>query len=400
MAYYNYRAIDGESKIIKGKIQAPNEDALEEILTSKGLTLIEAAKSTFSFSFKGFMPRFREKDLIDFTYILNVILSSGVPILSGLRDMAKQTTNKRLSFAAASLQSQLESGKSISDSMLEYPDFFPPFYTSMVRAGEVSGNLEKIFNDIITYLEWQMKLKKEVRSALAYPAIVLTAVVSLVIVLFAFVMPKFIKILSDLNVALPLPTKILVAVVGFIKGYWPLVILLIILLPIFYRVLYNTTPGRKMIDRSLLKIPLFSDLVRKVNYSRYFRTFSTLFRSGLDMAETLRISADVVKNTIIADAFHKVSVAVIEGEQFSAALRNSGDFPPLLLNMAEIGEKTGTLDNTVVRICDIYDREVPETIKKIFTILEPLVIVMLGGLVLLTLASFFMALYKIVGGIR
>lgn len=400
MAYYNYRAIDETSNIIKGKIQAPDEDTLEEILTSKGLTMIEAAKSTFSYSFKGFKPKLREKDLLDFTYILNVVLSSGVPIMSGLGDMAQQTTNKKISLAASSLQSQLESGKSISDSMHEYPDFFPPFYTSMVKAGEASGNLEQVFNDIMAYLEWQMKLKKDVRSALAYPAIILTAVVVLVIVLFAFVMPKFIKILSDLKVSLPLPTKILVAVVGFIKGYWPLIILFFIALPICYKVLYNTTSGKKIIDRSLLKIPLFSELIRKVNYSRYFRTFSTLFRSGLDMAETLRISVEVVKNTIIADTFKEVSTAVLEGEQFSAALRNSGNFPPLLLNMVEIGEKTGALDNTVVRICDIYDKEVPETIKKIFTVLEPLVIVMLGGLVLLTLASFFMALYKIIGGIR
>jgi type IV pilus assembly protein PilC len=400
MAYYNYRAIDEASNIIKGKLQAPDEDALEEILTSKGLTLIEAAKSTFSFRFKGFKPRLREKDLLDFTYILNVILSSGVPILSGLRDMSQQTANKRLSLAASAVQSQLESGKSISDSMLENPDFFPPFYIIMVRAGEVSGNLEQVFNDIMAYLEWQMKLKKDVRSALAYPAIILIAVISLVIVLFAFVMPKFIKILSDLKVELPLPTKILVAVVGFIKGYWPLLILIILSLPVLYKVLYNTASGRNIIDRSLLKIPLFGELVRKVNYSRYFRTFSTLFRSGLDMAGTLRVSADVVKNTIIADTFHKVSAAVLEGEQISAALRNSGGFPPLLLSMVEIGEKTGTLDHTVVRICDMYDKEVPETIRKIFTILEPLIIVMLGGLVLLTLASFFMALYKIIGGIR
>jgi type IV pilus assembly protein PilC len=400
MAYFNYRAVDGESNIVTGRLQASDEDTLEEVLNVKGLTLIEAAKSTFSFSFRGFRPQLNEKDLLDFTYVLNIILSSGVPILSGLGDMAIQTTNKKIALAASSVQSQLESGKSISDSMLEYPDFFPSFYTSMVRAGEVSGNLEQVFNDIMAYLKWQMKLKKDVKSALAYPAIVFTAVVSLVIVLFAFVMPKFIKILSDLKVTLPLPTKILVAVVGFIKGYWPLVILFFIAIPILYRVFYNTASGRKLIDRSLLRIPLLSELIRKVNYSRYFRTFSILFRSGLDMSETLRISAEVVKNTFIADTFKKVSTAVIEGEQISSALRNSGSFPPLLLNMVEVGEKTGTLDNTVVRICDIYDKEVPETIKKVFTILEPLVIVMLGGLVLLTLASFFMALYKIVGGIR
>lgn len=400
MAYYNYRAIDRESNIIKGRIQAPDENSLEDVLNSKGLTLIESTKSTFSFRFKGFRPRLSEKDLLDFTYLLNVILSSGIPILSGLGDMATQTSNKRLSAVASSLRTQLESGKSISDSMHEYPGFFPSFYVSMVRAGEVSGNMEQVFNDIMAYLEWQMNLKKDVRSALAYPAIVLTAVFSLIIVLFVFVIPKFIKILTDLHVALPLPTKILVFVVGIIKGYWPLIILLLISILIATRIFYKTAYGRKMIDMSILKIPLFGDLVRKVNYSRYFRTFATVFRSGLDMTETLSVSTDVVKNTIIADAFHRVSSSVLEGEQFSIALRNSRIFSPLLLNMVEIGEKTGTLDNIILRICDLYDREIPETIKKIFTIVEPLTIFLLGGIVLLILASFFLPLYKIVGGIR
>ena len=397
MAYFNYRAIDEESRINKGRLEATDEDELEERLNSKGLTLIEATKGRFVLHGK---LRLSEKELVDFTYLLNLILTSGIPLMSGLSDMAKQSANRRISSAASFLQAKLETGKSISDSMLEYPELFPPFYTSMVRAGEVSGNLELVLNDIMAYLEWQIKLKKDVRSALAYPAIVLTAVVSLIAILFIFVMPKFMKILSDLKVSLPLPTKILVFTVGVIKGYWPLIILFIVSVPLVYRIAYNNTAGRRIIDMSILKIPLLGELVRKLNHSRYFRTFATLFRSGLNMNEILRVSSDVVKNTVIADSFNRVTNAVLGGEQFSRALKNSGDFAPLLVNMVEIGEKTGTLDNTIVRISDIYDREIPETMKKIFTIIEPIILVLLGGLVLLTVASFFLPLYKIVGGIR
>jgi len=397
MAYFNYRAIDEDSRIMKGRLEASDEDDLEQILHSKGLNLLEASKGTF-FSYR--KPRLGEKDLVNFTYFLKLILTSGIPLMSGLGDMAKQSTNTRIATAASFLQSKLESGKSISESMLDYPELFPHFYTSMVRAGEVSGNLEQVLNDIMNYLEWQIKLKKDVRSALAYPAIVLTAVAFLIAILFIFVMPKFVKILTDLKVSLPLPTKILVFSVGLMKSYWPLIILCIILITILYRIAYQTITGRRMIDMSILKIPLTGQLVKKINHSRYFRTFATLFRSGLSMHEILKVSADVVKNTVIADSFHKVTDAVLGGEHFSKALRDTGDFAPLLVNMVEIGEKTGTLDNTIIRVSDIYDREIPETMKRVFTIIEPIILVLLGGLVLLTVASFFLSLYKIVGGIR
>jgi type II secretory pathway component PulF len=252
----------------------------------------------------------------------------------------------------------------------------------------------------MSYLEWHIKLKKNISSALAYPSMVLTAVASLIAILFIFVMPKFIKILTDLKVALPLPTKILIFTVGFLKGYWPLVILFVISLPVVYRVIYNTATGRRIIDISILKIPLFGELVRKLNHSRYFRTFATLYKSGMSMDETLRVSADVVKNTMISDSLYRVTNAVLGGEQLNRALKNSGDFSPLLLNMVEIGENTGTLDTTIIKISDIYDKDITENMKRIFTIMEPIVILLLGGIVLLTLASFFLPLYKIVGGIH
>lgn len=397
MAHFNYRAIDENSSVIKGKRDAADEDDLEQILRSNGLILLEATKSKFAFYHK---PRLSEKDLVNFTYLLNLILSSGVPLMSGLDQMAKQSANKRIATAASFIQSKLESGKSISDSMAEYPELFPQFYISMVRAGEISGNLEQVLNDVMAYLEWQIKLKKDVKAALAYPAIVLTSVALLIAVLFIFVMPKFMKILADFKVGLPLPTKILVFIVGIIKGYWPLILLGLIATPFILRILYGTSAGRRIIDMFFLRLPLFGELVRKLNHSRYFRTFATLFRSGLNMNDILRVSSDVVKNSVIADSFYKVTNAVLGGDQLSKALRDSGEFAPLLVNMVEIGEKTGTLDNTILRISDVYDREIPETMKKIFTIIEPLIIVLLGGLVLLTVASFFLPLYKIIGGIR
>jgi type IV pilus assembly protein PilC len=397
MAHFNYRAIDENSSVIKGKRDASDEDDLEQILRSNGLILLEATKSRFVFYGK---PRLSEKDLINFTYLLNLILSSGVPLLSGLNQMAQQSANKRISTAASFIQSKLESGKSISDSMAEYPELFPQFYISMVRAGEISGNLEQVLNDVMAYLEWQVKLKKDVKAALAYPAIVLTAVALLIAVLFIFVMPKFMKILADFKVGLPLPTKILMFTVGIIKGYWPLIILCLLSIPFILRIIYGTSTGRRIIDMFFLRIPLFGELVRKLNHSRYFRTFATLFRSGLNMNEILRVSSDVVNNSVIAASFYKVTDAVLGGEQLSKALRDSGEFAPLLVNMVEIGEQTGTLDSTILRISDVYDREIPETMKKIFTIVEPLIIVLLGGLVLLTVASFFLPLYKIIGGIR
>ncbi len=397
MAYFNYRAIDEESRIIKGKIEAPDEYELDETLNFKGLKLIEARKSRFTLKSR---PGLKEKDLLSFTYFFNLIFTSGIPIMNGLDNMAQQSSSRRISAAASLLRSKLEAGRSISDSMLEYPQIFPSYYTSMVRAGEVSGNLEQILNDLMSYLEWHIKLKKDIRSALAYPAMVLTAVASLITVLFIFVMPKFIKILTDMKVALPLPTKILIFTVGFLKGYWPLVILFLISLPVVYRIIYNTAVGRRIIDISILKSPLFGELAGKLNHSRYFRTFATLYKSGLSMDEILRVSSDVVKNTVIRDSFYRVTNAVLGGENLNKALKNSGDFSPLLLNMVEIGENTGTLDNTIIKISDIYDKEITETMKRIFTIIEPIVILLLGGIVLLTVASFFLPLYKIVGGIH
>lgn len=399
MAFYNYRAVDDEAQIVAGKLEASNEGELENLLNAKGLTLIEASRAGLKMGFQAPF-RMNDKDLIDFTYFLQLILSSGIPLMNGLSDLANQTSNRKISRTASMIYTKLESGKSISESMFDYPNLFPNYYASMVRAGESAGSLEQILDDLMIYLEWQIKLKKEVKSALAYPAMVLTAVFGLIMILFVFVMPKFVKILTDLKVALPLPTQIMIGTVEFLKGYWIFIIILFFSIPFIYRQLSRHKLSKMIIDSIVLKLPLIGDLTKKLNHSRYFRTFAIMYRSGLSMHETLRVSADVIKNSVIAESFRKVSNSVLSGEQINKALRITGDFGPLLLNMVEIGEKTGTLDSTVLKISTMYDKEIPETLKKVFTVLEPLILLFLGGIVLLTLASFFLPLYKIVGGLK
>lgn len=394
---YTYRAANRAARIIKGRIEAASEQELGEKLVSQGLTLIEASRENI-------LPkraeRLGEKDLQSFTYFLHLVITSGISLMTGLNDIAQQTENRKISNAASLLQEKIESGKSIADSMIEYPEIFPSFYARMVRAGELSGNLERVLSDILSYLEWHIQFRKDIRSALSYPLIVLSAVACLVLVLFVFVIPRFVNILTGLNTELPLPTKVLVLSMNFITGYWPLITLFLILIPVLYGVFYRTPRGRYFIDALILKTPLIGNLSRKLNHSRYFRTFATLYGSGFQMDETLKVSSDTVKNTVIADTFRTISLSVLSGEEFSSALRNSGAFAPLLLNMVEIGEKAGALDTTMLKICDIYEKEIPETLKRIFLVLEPIMIALLGTLVLFTMLSFFLPLYKIISGIN
>ncbi len=397
MASFHYRAIDNTSRMFQGKIEASDEFDLAERLRADGLSLIEASKEKFILPSR---LRMNEKNLLSFTYFLHLIFSSGVSVMQGLRDIALQSAHKKISETAGLIHTDLSTGKSISESMALHPRIFPAFYVSMIRAGEVSGKLEGVLTDIMAYLEWQIQLKKDIKSLLAYPVIIIIAVCLLITLLFVFIMPKFITIIKSLQVAIPLPTVILMAIVEFFKTYWPIMLLLAVAGPVLMKILYRTPGGKTFFDGLLMQLPLINTFIRKINHSRYFRTFSTLYRSGLSMNDTLRISTDVVKNAVIARSFNRVSNAVLGGDAFNQALRDTGAFDPLLVNMVEVGEKTGTLDDTVLRISEIYDREVPETLKKIFTILEPVIIMLLGGVVLMTLASFFLPFYRMIGGIR
>jgi len=399
MATYTYRAIDTNENILTGKLQARDEADLEQKLTGLGLTLIEAVKAGL-FDLTAGALRFGQQDLVNFSYFLHMIITSGMSIMNGLGDLMENQENGKIAQVAGMVYTKVEAGMSLSAAMQEYPTVFPVYYVQMIAAGEASGKLEKMLTDLMRYLEWQMNFKKTVRSALVYPMMVLSAVVLLITALFVFVFPRLVTILIGLRVELPLPTRVLIAVAGFLSSHIVLIIIGIVAAVVLFRAWLRTYGGRRAFDSFLLSIPLIGQLVRKIDLSRYCKTLATLHAAGLNVENTFLISASVVRNIVLAEGLAVVTESVVNGEGIGQSMMKSGVFPSIVIEMVSIGEKTGNLETAVQRVSDMFDKEVPETLKKVFSYFEPLIIVLLGVLVLGVLLSVFLPIYKIAGGVR
>jgi type II secretory pathway component PulF len=399
MANYSYRAVDGNSMILTGREWARDEAELERKLEIKGLTLIESeTASSWDFSFG--KVRISQQELIDFSYFMHLVLTSGIPLMSGMQDMVKSQANKKISYAAELLYKNVEAGMTLSDSMQKYPDIFPDYYIQMIKAGEKTGNLDKVFQDLISYIQWQMNLKKTIKGAMIYPSMILSAVTLLIALLFFFVMPKLQGVLAGLAVDLPLPTKMVLGAAGFVKANFGFLIVAAICVFAGFRMWLKTPAGRKKFDAALLYVPLIGQLVRKINLSRYFKTLSTLFSSGMNAEQSFVIASDVVKNVALGEALAGITDSVMVGDSISQAMQKSGAFTPFIIEMVSVGEKTGNFESVAMRISDVYDKDVQETVKKVFAYLEPMIIGFMGALVLLVMLSVFLPIYKILGGIR
>lgn len=400
MGDYSYRAIDEQLNIRQGRISAGSVDDVERILSGQGMTLIETENTSF-FNFGTlFDIKFSQKDLLDFTYLLKLVISSGIPILVGIQDLMKEHSNKKITYAANAIYQGLDCGLSLSEVMDSQPRIFPPYYIQMIKAGEASGTLDKSLEFLMNYLNWQIEFGKTVRGALSYPITILTIMGGLMVVIFTVVFPKMLKILTGLGTDMPLPTKIMVATSGFLRSYFLLIAVAVAILAASYQVFKHTPYGRRVIDQMTLHLPVIGSLVRKINLSRFFKIVATLHSAGLNVERTFTIGAEVVGNTVMSEKLRTISTALVTGDSISDAMRRTGYMQDLVLDMVSIAEKTGKLEDALNRASEILDKEVPETIKKLVSLIEPLTMVLLGGLVLLLLLSVFLPIYKVIGNIR
>jgi type IV pilus assembly protein PilC len=397
MARFDYNAIDDYGKKVRGTLLAADEKSLRNTLGAMGLHLLNARERMQGGGFPVFRKRIKRVDLIQFTFHMKTLVAAGVPIVAALGDLAEQTEHPAFRDVIQDVRRNLQSGAGLSDSFALHPETFPEIYVSIVRSGETTGNLEGVLADLVRFLTWQEELSNTVKQATYYPATVVSAVAGLIFILFAFVFPRFITIFKTAGVELPLPTRIVIWVSEFFRDRGLYLLGAIVLVVVFLKLYQRTEGGRLRVDGWKLKTPVIGKLIRSIEISRFSHYLASLFRSGVEMTQSLWVVEKLIGNRVIARVVHNAREELIAGGALSAALRKSEEFPPMVLRMVSAGETSGNLDETLENVSNYYDEEIPRAVKKTFAILEPAIVIVLATIVLGAALSFFMALYKMVG---
>jgi type IV pilus assembly protein PilC len=371
---------------------AENEDQLALILRDMDLYLVKAKPEGNSTPIYITRP-VKRRELINFTVHLSSAIGAGIPILQAFEDLEQQTTNPKMKKAIQTIIEDLGGGASLSAALSRHPHIFSDVYSAMIRTGETSGTLVKVLQHLTSFLEWQENLASEIKRATIYPATVFIAVVLLIGVLLGFVFPRILPVIQSLKVPLPLITRVVMTVADLFRSGWYLVLLGAVGLFFLFRFLKGTEGGRYFVDAIKLRVPVAGALLEKICLSRFAHHLGMLLRTGVDISQSLSIAERVVGNAVIALAVSEAREKVIQGGPLWRSLQETGAFPPLITRMIFIGETTGTIDNTLDRVTEYYDREIPATVKKLFAVLEPLIIILLAAMVLLVALSIFIPLY-------
>ena len=340
----------------------------------------------------------KSKILMIFTRQLATLIDAGLPLLRSLNVLAKQERDPVLKRTTQSLADSVQGGGTFSDSLAQYPKIFNDLYVSMVKAGELGGVLEVVLLRLAEFQEKAQKVKGKVLSAMIYPAIVMTMAVLIMGFLLVFIVPRFEAIFHDMLGDKPLPaiTLFVIGISNFAKDNWAILIGGGVALVIGIKFLGKTKGGRSLIDQLKLRIPLFGDLIRKTSISRFSRTLGTLVTSGVSILQALNITRDTAGNMVIADAISQVHDRVKEGESIVQPLETSGAFPPMVVSMIDVGEETGQLPDMLLKIADVYDDEVDNSVAALTSILEPLMIVFLAVVVGTIVIALFLPLISII----
>ena len=397
MPTFKYSAKDASSRNVVGKIVTENKQSVIEELRKRNLTIIsidkvkEASLSKSSFQRK----RVKPEDLVIFTRMLATMIEAGIPILQALDALQEQISHVYFRGILISIRDDIESGSSLSASFAKYPAAFDTLFVNMVKVGETGGVLNSILERVSSYLEKTLKLKRKVKAALIYPSLIVFMAITITIGLLVKVVPKFAGIYDSFDAELPAMTQMLISISNILKNYLLFVLGGIIFLGFVVSRWYCTNAGRRVVDSFILKIPVFGSLIRKVAISRFSRTLSTLLQSGVPILESLDIVGKTSGNRVIELVIDNVKIAVREGDSVSVPLIKSGVFPPMVTRMIAIGEKSGQLEKMLTKIADFYDDQVDAAVAGLTSIIEPLIIGLLGIIIGFIVIALFLPIINI-----
>lgn len=392
---YVARTRDGKKK--SGTLVAENRQTLMRSLQSQGLTIDSVnERGAKSARLSGGGRRVKSAEILVFTRQLSTIVNAGLPLLQGLDILAEQTEDPRFSKVLAEIGRDVEGGESFSEALKRHPRVFTDLYVSMVRAGEASGNLDSVLLQLADYMESMEELKRRIRSAMTYPVVAFAMILLIAAGLIIWVVPQFAEIFASFDRQLPAPTRMLIAISEVLRSWRIfLVVAAIIGVVIGLRIYRQTENGRYATDRLMLRLPVFGKLLRKVAISRFARTLSTLTRSGVAILGALEIVERTAGNEVFARVVRKAGENVRAGETLAEPLARSQEFPAMVTRMIGVGEKTGALEQMLSKISDFYDSEVKAAVDSLTSLIEPILILMMGIVVGGIVIALFMPILQL-----
>jgi general secretion pathway protein F len=388
MAVYAYRGIDARGKSVKGVRDADSAKALRSVLRRDGILATEileqseaARKAARDIDLKRLFRRVSQMDVAVATRQLSVLLRSGVPLVEALSALIEQLDHPDLKNAFTDTRNQVNEGSTLADALKAHPKLFPSLYTNMVAAGEASGTLEEVLGRLAEFLDDQAQLQSKVKGALAYPIVMAVVVVLILFLMMSVVVPKVTAIFENFNQTLPWYTRLLIFVSDIFSNYWWLLGALLAAGIYGFRRWKATEQGRIKWDLFVLEVPLFGPLLTMVAVARFARTLATLLASGVPVLTAMDITRNVLGNTELMRVVEEARASVREGEGIAKPLRQAGRFPPIVTHMIAVGERSGQLEEMLLHVADAYDQQIEVRVGALTSILEPLLIVVMGAVV-------------------
>jgi type IV pilus assembly protein PilC len=397
---YTYKAKDKGGKLARGTIEAADEKTAIQSLKDTGLFVIDLKASKKSvFGGALFQKRVSLKDKIIFTQQLAMMIRSGLSITEALEALKQEAQNQYFAGQIMEITATVKGGTPLSDAFGKFPDTFNDIYINMTRSGESSGKIDAVLDRLANQLEKDYELTRKIRGALAYPLFVVFVLIIVMILVITIIIPQLKIVFDDAGVELPLLTRIVIAISNGIRQYWPIILGILIVIGggIFWQL--KAKKGRNIYDKTIVKVPVFGDLLKKTYVSRFARTFSSLVSSGLPIIDSINVSSRVIGNSVYESELAKISDEVRNGKQISDSLRSSHVFPLMLGQLASVGEKSGNLDEVFAKIADFFDRDIENITANLSQLLEPVLMVFMGIGIGLVIVSILQPIYGLVNAI-
>lgn len=397
MPVFLWEGTTKKDEVKKGEIEAVDEATARTILRRQGFKSVDVRqKPKDLMEYLPFLAgRVKEKDVVVFCRIFSTMINAGLPLIQCLELLAQQEQNKAFAKIIRTVKDDIEGGTSLTDALKKHPKVFDELFVNLIAAGEAGGILDVVLGRLSNYLEKALKLKRKVKSAMTYPLAVLVISFAVVALLLIKVIPVFQKMFEGAGTELPGPTAMVIAMSQFAQDYWWAILGVIFILMIVFRQIYKTKKGRWMIDSAQLRMPVLGPVFRKVAVAKFSRTMATMMSSGVPILEGLNIVSKTSGNVVVEDALMKTRQSISEGQPIAEPLAASGIFPPMVVQMIAVGEATGALDSMLNKIADFYDDEVDAAVEAMTSLLEPVMMVFLGGIVGGMIIAMYLPIFKL-----